>query len=83
MNFLDATTSKSNKAWINDEKLNITFETDDNNNIISVTATKKLEGKSKTFKRVGSKSHALVVMFQEMEQFVGKVVVDEIKRKRR
>jgi len=74
MNFLQATVSKKSKAWIDDENIRIAFETDEIDSIIGVTCTKKQEGKTKTFKPKGNDPNALVKMFQEMEQFVGKLI---------
>lgn len=80
MNFIDATTSKSNKPWIDDEQIRIVFEDDESHNIISVKCTLKEKNVTKTFKPRGKDQYALVRMFQDMEKFIGKIKPTQYER---
>jgi hypothetical protein len=81
MNFLQATVSKKSKAWIDDDMIRIEFQVNETDNITGIVCTKKQEGKTKSFIPVGKDPYALVKMFQEMEQWFGKLLhPSEMKR---
>lgn len=76
MNFLQATTSKKNKAWVDSDLIRIVWDTNDDQNIIGATVTKKDTEQSRKFLPVGKGEDSLVKMFQNMEHYIGKLNVD-------